>query len=192
MSISSVCFFFSLLFRELGGVRPPFELAFLERLSTVGHGDGEICTIVWCILKCNFCNFQSWYDDDSHAAMLVLVFLLAGTHEDNCSSIQQPHFRCVLKVRMAASLTALCMTVLQLSWMESRPPDAVRSRNPKASTQPLFLLYPGHQTLESYIVWYWSCYQRTNWIGMTWYQDQAGTWKLKNRSNTSTKLAWTC
>ncbi|KAH9546893.1 hypothetical protein CY35_11G005400 [Sphagnum magellanicum] len=40
---------------------------------------------------------------------------LGGTHEDNCSSIQQPHFRCVLKVRMAASLTALCMTVLQLS-----------------------------------------------------------------------------
>jgi hypothetical protein len=92
---------------------------------------------------------------------------LGGTHEDNCSNIQQPHFQCVLKMRMAASLTALCIAVLQLSSMESRPPDAVRSRNPKPSTEPLFLLYPGHQTLESYIVWYWSCYRRTNWISMT-------------------------
>ncbi|KAH8946784.1 hypothetical protein BDL97_11G004900 [Sphagnum fallax] len=49
---------------------------------------------------------------------------LGGTHEDNCSSIQQPHFQCVLKVRMAASLMALCIAVLQLSSMESRPPDA--------------------------------------------------------------------
>ncbi|KAH8946787.1 hypothetical protein BDL97_11G005100 [Sphagnum fallax] len=72
---------------------------------------------------------------------------LGGTHEDNCSSIQQPHFECVLKVRMAASLMALCIAVLQLSSMESRPPDAIRSRNPKASTEPLFLLYTGHQTL---------------------------------------------
>ncbi len=38
--------FFSLLFRELGGARAPFELACLECLSSVGHGDGEICTIV--------------------------------------------------------------------------------------------------------------------------------------------------
>ncbi|CAK9195815.1 unnamed protein product, partial [Sphagnum troendelagicum] len=73
------------------------------------------------------------------------------THEDNCSNIQQPHFQCVLKVRMAASLTALCIAVLQLSSMESRPPDAIRSRNPKASTEPLFLLYTGQETLESYI-----------------------------------------
>jgi hypothetical protein len=71
---------------------------------------------------------------------------LGGTLGDNCSSIQQPYFQCVLKVRMAASPTALCIAVLQLSSTESRPPDAVRSRNPKASTEPLFLLYPGHQT----------------------------------------------
>ncbi len=46
MSISSVCFFFSLLFRELGGARALVGLACLECLSTVGHGDGDICTIV--------------------------------------------------------------------------------------------------------------------------------------------------
>jgi hypothetical protein len=53
---------------------------------------------------------------------------LGGTLGDNCSSIQQPYFQCVLKVRMAASPTALCIAVLQLSSTESRPPDAVLSQ----------------------------------------------------------------
>ncbi|CAK9195706.1 unnamed protein product [Sphagnum troendelagicum] len=74
---------------------------------------------------------------------------LGGTHEDNCSSIQQPHFQCVLKVRMAASLMALCIAVLQVSSMESRPPDADNlSRGNIGAVEELQALFPQPSLLQ--------------------------------------------